>query len=296
MVHHEIIPIELKTIFTVVYHVLHAFGRSIHLILDLFLNHFFENVFLIGKLILKPLLDKRSKIIAWPNIIKVNLPVVLGIRSWVFLFIILDLLLLQILLDNTIIGEMWKSRFGIGVVILSSHSDVTLVINPNSQRVPVCHKNPLSYIKLFLVYNQWIFYVFLHHLPAFCCFYELYNILVLCEYFNTSSTAFLARLNNPDVICPIQWVLRKFVFQFYQDLSCVLNHFFIVFLIYINLFFPKYICWLILNLNNVFLILFVILIFWSLKEMIVLDFKNLIPFFLSQTFKIFIIHCLTLSV
>lgn len=152
LVHHKIISIKLKTIFTIINHILYTFRWSIYLIFDLFLNHFFENIFRIWKLMLKILLYKWRKVITRPNIIKINLSIFFRIRSRYFFFIIFCLLLLQILLDYTIICEMWKSWFRIGIIILSCHSDIALIIHPNCQGIPVSNKNPLSYVKLFLIY------------------------------------------------------------------------------------------------------------------------------------------------
>ena len=58
---------------------------------------------------------------------------------------------------------MSKIIFFLCIIFFDSKSDIGLVIDPNSERVPISNHNPLSDVKLLLVYKQRVLNIFLHN-------------------------------------------------------------------------------------------------------------------------------------
>lgn len=49
------------------------------------------------------------------------------------------------------------------LIDLGAETNVTLIVNPCSERFEISQKNPLSYVELFLTNDQWSLDVFLNY-------------------------------------------------------------------------------------------------------------------------------------
>lgn len=64
----------------------------------------------------------------------------------------------------------------VDVVVTGRESEVRLLINPHSQGIPICHKNPLSDVKLSTLNNQRVLHVFLSNKLRFLLLTEIQNL------------------------------------------------------------------------------------------------------------------------
>ena len=70
-----------------------------------------------------------------------------------------------VVLLNGVVSEMGKlvGDFGL-IVVFNTEATIELSIHPYFRRIVVFNQDPLSYVEFFLLDNQWVFNVFLHHI------------------------------------------------------------------------------------------------------------------------------------
>ena len=106
------------------------------------------------------------------------------------------------------------------IIIHESKADIWLIKDPNSQWIPVCDKDPLPYIKLLFVNNQWILDIFLNNPISSTAFTNvLENLTILAENNNATTSALMARLYYPQVLISIEIKLSKMFLQFLEYFS-----------------------------------------------------------------------------
>ena len=104
------------------------------------------------------------------------------------------------------------------VVVHHGESNVRLRIDPHSERVPIGDQHPLSDIKFLLVDYQWIFNILLNDpISPFRFLNILQNVIIFGQYHNTTASARVSGLNDPQILIPIHIKLAILRPQFLDD-------------------------------------------------------------------------------
>ena len=79
-------------------------------------------------------------------------------------------------------------------------------------------------VKFFVFDYEWVFNVLLNDLfGAISCFHMFYYVLVGGIHLNAPTSAFLTRLDNPQILRAIHTKLREFLFKQFQGLFNMRN-------------------------------------------------------------------------
>ena len=134
------------------------------------------------------------------------------------------------ILRHTIIRKMRVPvRDLFEIKVGSWEANVRLRVDPNSQRVPVRHEDPLSDVKLATLHYHSVFDVLLHHvqLPILLIAdprglilvpYHVKNLTEVLLEVNSTTTRTPRRLHDPDVSFTVQVELWVNLAQLVQDL------------------------------------------------------------------------------
>lgn len=102
---------------------------------------------------------------------------------------------------DRVVGEMYLSVFEVfRSVGLGAETNVSFLIEPNSQRLEVSLKHPLPDIELFFTNNQWPLDVLLNHPRNLAPHNVLQDLVEIVEGLDPSPSRHTRRLDNPNVI------------------------------------------------------------------------------------------------
>ena len=120
-----------------------------------------------------------------------------------------------------IIGKMHEFVIKLSNVVVNRwESYIALTIYPDSQWIPIGHKNPLTYVKLLFLNDQRVLYVLLNNKwSPFDSFYVLHDLFIWSEDFYSSSSRFTSWLYYPDIVPSIYAKLWKPLFELVKNLT-----------------------------------------------------------------------------
>ena len=115
-------------------------------------------------------------------------------------------------MDELVSQNIW-------VVFLSWKTNITLVVEPDGQGIPVRHQYPLSDIEFPIMNYERIFYVFLNHPLLLLVPRVAHYFVQTIEHLNASSARQTSWLQHPHVPVSIEHKLWEFLLHPFQHLS-----------------------------------------------------------------------------
>jgi hypothetical protein len=102
--------------------------------------------------------------------------------------------------------------------VYASKTDVRLRVQPHSQRVPVCHEDPLSDIELTTLCQHRGLDVFLHYVLRFNLLTNVEDFDQIFEQANSAAARRVGRFHDPDVALAINSELRELLLEQFIDI------------------------------------------------------------------------------
>lgn len=118
------------------------------------------------------------------------------------------------MLTNTAIGEVCVPIVDVLVAEVSSReSNVGLLVQPDCERVPVCHKDPLPDVELSFHHNHRVFNILLNDVLAYVLPAYLHDLIEVLLQANSTTARASCRLHDPDVTFAVHVKLRVLLFE-----------------------------------------------------------------------------------
>lgn len=111
-----------------------------------------------------------------------------------------------VLFLDGVVCQVVFSGLGLGIIFLNAKSNIALIIQPNSQRIPVGHEHPLANIKFSALHDQWVFDAFLDDPKSSVTLqisYSVHHPLIRLINLNTTTPRAASWLQKPQIFCAI---------------------------------------------------------------------------------------------